>query len=91
MNQTLLAPYGLNWNPFTPELPTEAIYIAPRIENFCWRIEHARNGFLEIHAKSDRLPGILATFTILVTDVTMQSNADVRPPPSVFFGTAGPL
>jgi general secretion pathway protein A len=39
MNQKLLALYGLKWNPFTPELPTEAIYVPPRIETFCWRID----------------------------------------------------
>ena len=52
MNQKLLAIYGLKWNPFSPELPTEAIYVAPRIENFCWRIEHAQileGGFAMIH------------------------------------------
>ena len=52
MNQKLLALYGLKWNPFTPELPTEAIYAPPRIENFCWRIEHAQireGGFAMIH------------------------------------------
>ena len=52
MNQKLLALYGLKWNPFTPELPTEAIYVPPRIENFCWRIEHAQireGGFAMIH------------------------------------------
>ena len=42
MNQKLLALYGLKWNPFSPDLPTEAIYVPPRIENFCWRIEHAQ-------------------------------------------------
>ena len=41
MNQKLLALYGLKWNPFSPELPTAAIFITPKIENFCWRIEHA--------------------------------------------------
>ncbi len=41
MNPTLLALYGLKWNPFSPELPTEALYVTPRIENFCWRIEHS--------------------------------------------------
>ncbi len=52
MNQKLLALYGLKWNPFAPELPTEAIYVPPRIENFCWRIEHAQireGGFAMIH------------------------------------------
>ena len=52
MNQKLLALYGLKWNPFSPELPTEAIYIPARVENFCWRIEHAQireGGFAMIH------------------------------------------
>ena len=52
MNQRLLALYGLKWNPFSPELPTEAIYVAPKLENFCWRIEHAQireGGFAMIH------------------------------------------
>ena len=52
MNQKLLALYGLKWNPFAPELPIEAIYVPPRIENFCWRIEHAQireGGFAMIH------------------------------------------
>ena len=41
MNKKLLALYGLKWNPFSPELPTEALYVTPKIENFCWRIEQA--------------------------------------------------
>src|ERR1019366_9895420 len=52
MNQKLLALCGLKWNPFSPELPIEAIYISPRVENFCWRIEHAQireGGFAMIH------------------------------------------
>ena len=52
MNQKLLALYGLKWNPFSPELPTEALYVSPRVENFCWRIEQAlikEGGFAMIH------------------------------------------
>jgi type II secretory pathway predicted ATPase ExeA len=52
MNQKLLALYGLKWNPFSPELPTEAIYVPPKLESFCWRIEHAQireGGFAMIH------------------------------------------
>ena len=30
MNQKLLALYGLKWNPFTPEVPTEALLCAPQ-------------------------------------------------------------
>jgi type II secretory pathway predicted ATPase ExeA len=41
MNKKLLALYGLKWNPFSPELPTEALFLDAKIENFCWRIEQA--------------------------------------------------
>jgi type II secretory pathway predicted ATPase ExeA len=52
MNQKLLALYGLKWNPFSPELPTDAIYVPPKLESFCWRVEHAQiseGGFAMIH------------------------------------------
>ena len=42
MNQKLLALYGLKFNPFSPELPTTALYVTARVEQFCWRIEHAQ-------------------------------------------------
>jgi len=41
MNKKLLALYGLKWNPFSPQLPTEALYRTTKIDNFCWRIEQA--------------------------------------------------
>ncbi|MCC6294014.1 MAG: AAA family ATPase [Bryobacterales bacterium] len=52
MSQTLLALYGLKFNPFSPELPTEAIYVPPKLENFCWRIQNAQigeGGFAMVH------------------------------------------
>ena len=52
MNKTLLAVYGLKWNPFSTELPTEALYLPPRLADFFWRIEnvHVREGgFALIH------------------------------------------
>jgi type II secretory pathway predicted ATPase ExeA len=41
MNKKLLSLYGLKWNPFSPDLPTEALYVSPRVESFCWRIEQS--------------------------------------------------
>jgi general secretion pathway protein A len=41
MNKTLLALYGLKFNPFSPELPTAALHVTAPVEQFCWRIEHA--------------------------------------------------
>lgn len=39
MNKKLLALYGLKWNPFSAELPVEALYVSPNVDNFCWRVE----------------------------------------------------
>ena len=39
MNKKLLALYGLKWNPFSPELPIEALHTPAKVENFCWRVE----------------------------------------------------
>jgi general secretion pathway protein A len=35
----LLALWGLKWNPFSPEVPSEALLATPAIENFAWRVE----------------------------------------------------
>ncbi len=39
MNKKLLALYGLKFNPFSSQVPTDALWISPPIEDFCWRIE----------------------------------------------------
>jgi len=46
MNKKLLSLYGLKWNPFSADLPVEALFNTPQIESFCWRIEqgHVREG-----------------------------------------------
>lgn len=41
MDHKLLALYGLKWNPFSPELPIEALLVSSKVESFCWRVEHA--------------------------------------------------
>ena len=38
-SKKLLALYGLKWNPFSPELPSEALLATPRIDHFGWRVE----------------------------------------------------
>jgi type II secretory pathway predicted ATPase ExeA len=46
MNKALLALYGLKYNPFSPQLPTEALMCTEALEAFAWRIEntHVREG-----------------------------------------------
>lgn len=39
MNKKLLGLYGLKFNPFSPQVPTSALWVPPQIESFCWRIE----------------------------------------------------
>lgn len=41
MNSKLLALFGLKWNPFSADLPIEALYKTSSIDHFCWRIENA--------------------------------------------------
>jgi type II secretory pathway predicted ATPase ExeA len=46
MTKKLLALYGLKWNPFAPDLPSEALFTTPKLDTFCWRLEqsHVREG-----------------------------------------------
>ena len=39
MSKKLLALYGLKFNPFSSQVPTDALWSPPPIEDFCWRIE----------------------------------------------------
>jgi general secretion pathway protein A len=38
-SKKLLALYGLKWNPFSPELPSEGLLATPQIDHFAWRVE----------------------------------------------------
>lgn len=45
MNKNVLQLYGLKWNPFSPDVPTEALHAGARHEHFIWRLENqAREG-----------------------------------------------
>ena len=39
MNKKLLSLYSLKFDPFSPQIPAEALWTPPAIESFCWRIE----------------------------------------------------
>jgi len=40
MNKKLLSLFGLKWNPFSPGIPIEAVFVTSKMENFCWSIEN---------------------------------------------------
>lgn len=41
MKTKLLALYGLKYHPFTPDIPTAALHVYPKLNDFCWRIENS--------------------------------------------------
>ena len=52
--QKLLALWALKWNPFSPELPSDAMLVTAKIEHFAWRVEHLvqEGGFALISGES---------------------------------------
>jgi general secretion pathway protein A len=50
----LLALWSLKWNPFTPELPRDALLVTAPIEHFAWRVEQLvqEGGFALISGES---------------------------------------
>lgn len=67
MNQKLLALYGLKWNPFSPDIPLEALMLTPKLANFCWRVENLvdQGGFALVTGE----PGLGKSITLrLVVD-----------------------
>jgi len=50
----LLSLWGLKWNPFTPDLPGDALLVNAKIESFAWRVEQLvqEGGFALISGES---------------------------------------
>ena len=50
----LLSQWGLKWNPFSPELPSEGLLVTSKIDHFAWRIEQLvqEGGFALITGES---------------------------------------
>lgn len=40
MHKKHLSFYGLKWNPFSPNVPVEALHVSPRTDHFCRRVEN---------------------------------------------------
>jgi type II secretory pathway predicted ATPase ExeA len=76
-DKKLLALYGLKWNPFSPNIPVEALWRPPAIDNFLYRVENLimDGGFAMICGepglgKSKNLQ-LLANRLALMSDVTV--------------------
>jgi len=76
MNKKLLSLYGLKWNPFSTELPTEALYVAPKVEHFRRRVEHGlihEGGFALITGE----PGTGKSVALRLLDARLGGLRDV--------------
>jgi type II secretory pathway predicted ATPase ExeA len=75
MNNRMLALYGLKWNPFTPNVPTEALHVTPRVESFCWRVQQlaADGGFALVTGA----PGCGKSATLRILAASLATQRDV--------------
>lgn len=76
MNKKLLSLYGLKWNPFAAEVPIEALYVSPRVDSFCWRVEQlvGEGGFALVTG----LPGVGKSATLRVLAERLAGLRDVQ-------------
>jgi hypothetical protein len=77
VNNKMLAPYGLKWNPFAPSVPTEALHVTTRLESFCWRVQQlaGEGGFALVTGASGC--GKSATLRILSASLATQRDVTV--------------
>ena len=76
MNNKMLALYGLKWNPFTPNVPTEALHVTPRVESFCWRVQQLAGdgGFALVTGA----PGCGKSATLRILAASLATQRDVN-------------
>jgi type II secretory pathway predicted ATPase ExeA len=76
VNKKLLSLYGLKWNPFTAEVPVEALYLSARLDSFCWRVEQliGEGGFALVTG----LAGVGKSVTLRVLLERLSGLRDVR-------------
>lgn len=76
MNKKLLSLYGLKWNPFAPDVPTEALWLQPKVESFCWRVENlAREGGFALVAGE---PGVGKSVSLRLLVERLSALRDVK-------------
>ncbi len=75
MNTKMLALYGLKWNPFLPNVPTEALHVTTRLESFCWRVQQLAGvgGFALVSG----VPGCGKSAALRILSASLATQRDV--------------
>ncbi len=75
MNNKTLALYGLKWNPFAQNVPTEALHVTPRLESFCWRVQQlaSEGGFALVSG----VPGCGKSAALRILSASLATQRDV--------------
>ena len=75
MNNKMLALYGLKWNPFAPNVPTEALHVTTRLESFCWRVQQlaGEGGFALVTGA----PGCGKSAALRILSASLATQRDV--------------
>ena len=77
MNKKLLGLFGLSFNPFSPELPTEAIHLTSPVESFFWKVQQGLlrdGGFALITGE----PGTGKSVTLRVLSERLAGEPDLH-------------
>src|SRR4249920_2677909 len=71
----MLALYGLKWNPFTPNVPTEALHVTTRLQSFCWRVQQlaGEGGFALVTGA----PGCGKSASLRILSASLATQRDV--------------
>lgn len=71
----MLALYGLKWNPFMPNVPTEALHVTTQLESFCWRVQQlaGEGGFALVTG----VPGAGKSAALRILSASLATQRDV--------------
>lgn len=75
-NKKLLALFGIKWNPFSPEIPTEGLTATKAVDHFTWRVENLaqEGGFAHLVGP----PGTGKSGTLRLIAERLSNLRDVR-------------
>jgi general secretion pathway protein A len=75
VNNKMLALHGLKWNPFAPNVPTEALHVTTRLEPFCWRVQQlaGEGGFALVTGA----PGCGKSAALRILSASLATQRDV--------------